>query len=76
VPNEFSSDTRKELQDKDHGGRGRGGRAPLLQCSKSVSQMYLVHGRRSHFYLIHHAFLLFMAETRGMYKMLDFMGST
>ena len=71
MSNEFSSDTRKELQDEDHGGG-----APLLQYSKSVSQMYLVHGRRSHFYLIHHASPLFMAETRGVYKMLDFVGST
>jgi hypothetical protein len=55
--------------------RPRGVNPQFLQCSKWISQMYLVHGRRSHFCLIHHAFPLFMAETRGVYKMLDFMGS-
>jgi hypothetical protein len=54
--------------------RPRGVKPHFLQCSKWISQMYLVHRRRSHFYLIHQAFLLFIAETRGVYKMLDFMG--
>ena len=54
--------------------RPRGVKPHFLECSKWISQMYLLHGRRSHFFLIHQAFPLFMAETRCVYKMLDFMG--
>jgi len=44
VPNEISSDTRKELQDEDHGEGGGGG--AFLKFSKKTFQIYFVPGGR------------------------------